>query len=195
MRAFVWDLADEGIDDVLHRLGHWGVEGLHLALAYHGGRFYCPHNPRRSLVHAPDGVLYFQPLVSCYEGIRPRIHPEYGSGAFVSRVLEAAHGFGMTMAAWIVLLNNSTLSMAHPECTCVNALGDRLEGALCPANPAVRVYAQALVEDLAHRVGVDVIELEDFSYLPHESYVGPAWRAAQIGRNLGYLMTICFCES
>ena len=87
-----------------------------------------------------------------------------------------------------------TLSLAHPECTCINACGDLIEGALCPAHPAVRTYAQALVEDLAHRVGVDAIELEDFGFVSHEATLGPKWRAVPIGPNLGYLMSLCFCE-
>ena len=194
IRTFVWDFADEGIHEVLERLAESGVDGVHLALAYHGGRFYCPHNPKHTLVHAPDGVLYFQPLLSCYESIQPRVHPEYGSGAFVARLRDAVHEYEMAFTAWIVLCNNMTLSMAYPETNCVNATGDRLEGALCPSNPDVRVYAQALIEDLAHRVGVDVIELEDFAFPPHHSYVGTIWQGASIGPGLGYLLSLCFCE-
>jgi hypothetical protein len=194
MRMFVWDLADEGIEEVAARLREAGVDGVNLALAYHGGRFYCPHNPRRALVHAPDGALYFQPLVSCYEGIKPRVHPEYGSGAFVARVREVLREYGIHLAAWVALFNNMSLSLAHTECTCVNALGDKLEGALCPSNPAVRAYGQALIEDLAHRVGVDSIELEDFAFTAHDAYVGASWQGIAIGASLGYLLSLCFCE-
>ncbi|MEN6625359.1 MAG: hypothetical protein ABFD69_03920 [Candidatus Sumerlaeia bacterium] len=193
IRAFVWDLADEGIHEVLDRLTQLGIDGIHLALAFHGGRFYCPHNRRHGMVHAPDGAVYFQPLLSCYESLRPRVHPEYGSGAFVARVREAVHERNMALTAWVVLLNNLTLSTAYPHASGVNALGDRLEGALCPANPDVRTYASALVEDLAHRVGVDIIELEDFAYVPHFSYTGARWVGIPIGPNLGYLLSLCFC--
>ncbi len=193
MRAFVWDLADEGIHEVLDRLAPLGIDGVHLALAFHGGRFYCPHNRRHAMVHAPDGAVYFQPLLSCYEALRPRVHPEYGSGVFVSRVREALHERGMSLTAWVVLFNNLTLSAAHPHACGVNALGDRIEGALCPANPDVRAYAQALVENLAHRVGVDAIELEDFSFASQQSYRGARWAEIPIGPNLGYLLGLCFC--
>jgi hypothetical protein len=195
IRAFVWDLADEGLEDAVGRMADCHFDGLHLALAYHGGRFYCPHNPRHALVHAPDGALYFQPSLSCYEQIRPRVHPEYGSGAFVARARDHARDAGLSFTAWVVLLNNMTLSMAHPDCACRNALDDLLEGTLCPANPAVRGYAEALIEDLAHRVRADVIELEDFAFPSHESYVGPLWREVPIGPHLGYLLSLCFCES
>lgn len=194
VRAFVWDLADEGIDEVLGRLHDSGVNGLHLALAYHGGRFYCPHNPKHGIIHAPDGALYFQPMLSCYEGIRPFAHPQYGSGAFVGRVREAMRDYGMNFTAWLVLFNNRTLSIRHPDCVMLNALGDRLEGALCPSNPAVRTYAQVLVEDLAHRLEVDAIELEDFAFCSHEAYKGAVWQGVPIGPNLGYLLSLCFCE-
>ena len=194
IRAFVWDLADEGLDEVLGHLHECGMDGLHLALAHHGGRFYCPHNPKHCMIHAPDGALYFQPTLASYEGIRPHVHPEYGSGALVARAIEAAHDYGMTFAAWVVLLNNRTLSIIYPTLTSINALGDRIEGALCPSNPTVRNYAQAMVEDLAHRVGVDVIELEDFAFLPHNAYLGPRWQGVKIGPGLGYLLSLCFCE-
>lgn len=193
IRAFVWDLADEGIHEVLDRLAQLGIDGVHLALAFHGGRFYCPHNHRHAMVHAPDGALYFQPLLSCYEALRPRVHPEYGSGVFVSRAREALHERGMSLTAWVVLLNNLTLSTSYPEATGINALGDRIEGSLCPSNPDVRTYAQALIEDLAHRVGVDAIELEDFSFGSHLSYMGARWVGIPIGPNLGYLISLCFC--
>lgn len=194
MRAFVWDLADEGVENVLERLKGNGVDGLHVALVCHGGRFYCPHNPRHAVINAPDGAMYFQPSLPCYEGLRPRVHPEYGSGAFVGQVGEALRAYEMQWTAWVVLLNNLAVSMAHPECTCRNALGDRLEGALCPSHPAVRNYAQVLVEDLAHRVGVDAIELEDFAFMSHENQIGASWRGITIGPNLGYLLSLCLCE-
>lgn len=194
VRAFVWDLADEGIDEVLGRLHDSGVTGLNLALACHGGRFYCAHNPKHGIIHAPDGALYFQPLLSCYEGIRPFTHPQYGSGAFVARVREAVRDYGMSFTASLTLFNNRTLSIKYPDCMIVNALGDRLEGALCPANTAVRTYAQALVEDLAHRLEVDAIEIENFAFSSHEDFMGPCWRGVPIGQNLGYLLSLCFCE-
>lgn len=194
VRAFVWDLADEGIDEVLGRLHDSGVNGLHLALAYHGGRFYCPHNPKHGIIQAPEGALYFQPNLSSYQGIRPFAHPQYGSGAFVSHVREAMYDYDMNFTAWLVLFNNRTLTIKHPDCMIVNALGDPLEGALCPSNPAVRAYAQTLVEDLAHRVEVDAIEIEDFAFGSLESYKGPVWQGVPIGRNLGYLLGLCFCK-
>lgn len=194
LRAFVWDLADEGPEEVIENLARLGVDGLHMGMVCHGGRFYCPHNPHHGIVHAPEGAIYFQPLLSCYEEIRPRLHPEYGSGAFVARVRNLVHQAGMNLTAWTVLFNNLALSQHHPEYTCVNALGDRLEGALCPSFEAVRLYALALAEDLAHRVGVDVIELEDFSFPAPCSYSGSVWRQVPIGPALGYLMCLCFCE-
>ena len=56
MRAHIWDLADEGIETVFERLIQNQVDGLHLSLIHHGGRFYCPHNPRHSFVHAMEGA-------------------------------------------------------------------------------------------------------------------------------------------
>ena len=193
MRAFAWDLADEGAVEVIDRLRDVGVDGLSLALAYHGGRFYTPHNPRHLVMHAPDGVLYFQPLTTCYESIRPLVHPQYGSGAFVARVAEMLREVEMSFTAWVVLFNNQTLSRAYPEATCMNVAGDRIEGALCPSNPTVRTYALALIEDLAHRVGVDAIEMEDFAFPAQEDYLGASWRGVPMGPGLAYLMSLCFC--
>jgi hypothetical protein len=193
MRCFAWDLADAGAENVIAELRENGIDGLHLALAYHGGRFYCPHNPKHAVVHAPEGVVYFKPEPDHYESLRPRVHPEYGSGALAAEVRELCHEYGMTYIGWAPLFNNMALSTWHPEATCLNVLGDRLDGALCPANPEVRAYAAGLVRDLAHEVGVDAIELEDFAYPALENHAGAEWRGIEIGPSLSFLLGLCFC--
>lgn len=196
MRAFVWDLADEGLDEVFDRLQDCGTGGLHLALAYHGGRFFCPHNPRHTIVHAPDGVVYFRPELTCYEGgLIPRQHPEYGSGQFVNQVRMALENEGMRFSAWAVLFNNGMLSEHFPHCMCVNAMGDRLQGTLCPSNSSVRQYAQAMVEDLACRVGAHTVELEDFTFPSLKTHAGTSWRMIDLQPNIEYLLSLCFCDS
>lgn len=193
MRAFIWDLADEGLDNVLDRMVSSGIDGLYLDLIHHGGRFYCPHNPRHAIVHALDGASYFRPAFECYEKITPYLHPEYGSGAFLGKAMEAVREFGLAFTATVSLFNNRTISFAHSDCTCVNALGDLMQGMLCPANPAVRIYAQALVEDLTHHLGVETVELRDYAYLSHETFRGPSECGISISPSLGYLMSLCFC--
>ena len=43
IRAFVWDLADDHLDDILSRLHDHGISGLHAALAFAqlGGGVQC----------------------------------------------------------------------------------------------------------------------------------------------------------
>jgi hypothetical protein len=193
IRAFVWDLADDHLDDILSRLHDHGIGGLHAALAFHGGRFLSVHNPKRTVVQPPDGVVYFQPDSELYEELIPRPHPEFGSGSLIHQLADSLQSWNMSFTSWIVLFNNRMLATHFPQCCCVNAMGDRLEGMLCPSNPAVRQYAGSLVEDLSRNIGNRFIELEDFCFPDFSRYIGMEWRQVPIGTELNYLLSLCFC--
>jgi len=42
VRCFAWDLADGDAEEIIAGLRESGIDGLHLALAWHGGRFFLP---------------------------------------------------------------------------------------------------------------------------------------------------------
>jgi len=92
-----------------------------------------------------------------------------------------------------VLLNNPMLSLRYPRLSLHQCLGRPARGALCPANPDVRAYAAALVADLAHRLGVDIIDWKIAPTCPSR-HRRPACAGCPIGNGLGYLLSLCFCE-
>ncbi len=193
IRTFVWDLADDHLDEVLSRLHEQGINGLHVALAYHGGRFLSVQNPRHAVIQPPDGAVYFQPERDLYHDILPRPHPEFSSGSFIRQLADALRSWNMCFTSWIVLFNNRMLSAHFPKCCCINAIGDRMEGMLCPSNPDVRQYAESLTYDLSRNVPNRFIELEDFSFPDFSRYIGRDWRQVPVGTELNYLLSLCFC--
>jgi len=164
--TYAWDLEAIGYDRVAGELAEAGFTAINLATAYHAGKFLMPRNPRHRVYFAEDGALYFQPDLSKYGRIRPRV------SAFVSadgdpagRVQRAAASHGMEYVAWLVCLHNSWLGERHPHATMHTAFGDPLIHSLSPAHPDVRQYLVAMVRDLVARYEVAAVELESPGYM------------------------------
>jgi hypothetical protein len=101
---------------------------------------------------------------------------------------------GLAVVGWIVGLHSSPLATAHPELALRNVFGHVYRHALCPAQPAVRRYAAALVADVAAR-GVDELDLEAYGYL--------GWQHASAHDKTGvslrpadrWLLSLCTCPA
>ena len=150
---FAWDLCDEGVEPVLGRLADLGVTSLFLAGTYHAGWFVLPHNPKRKCHFAEDGVAYFHPTASLYEGtpLKPRVARIAARTDWFDEVGRRLDQFGLRLTAWTVCNHNTPLGLEHPLHTVHNAFGDSYPHALCPASKAVRGYVRALAIDLASR--------------------------------------------
>lgn len=62
MLAFATDLYDEGFQTVLGNVQERaGVDGLTMAVAYHGARDLFPHNPVHKVRYLEGGAVFFQP--------------------------------------------------------------------------------------------------------------------------------------
>jgi hypothetical protein len=164
--TYAWDLADEGYDLAVGRIAAAGFAAVNLATAYHAGRFLLPHNPRRKVYDAEDGSLYFQPDLSKYGRIQPRVNSLVTADASpVSLLQAAAQTHGIDYVAWVVCLHNSWLGERYPEVTAHTALGTPLRHSLSPAHPDVREYLLAMIGDLVSRHDVAAIELESPGYM------------------------------
>ena len=75
MWAYLWDIVDEGYDNVFQILRDNGLTSISLATAYHAGKFLAPHNPNRKVVFLEDGTIYFNPKLSLYGRMRPIVNP------------------------------------------------------------------------------------------------------------------------
>jgi len=178
--TYAWDLEAEGYERVAGRLADGGFTAIDLATSYHAGKFLLPHNPKRRVHFAEDGAIYFQPDLSKYGRLQPRVSSLVSAiGEPVARLAHAARAHGLDYVAWTVLLHNSWLGERHPGTTMQTAFGDPLIHSLCPAHPDVRAYVLALIRDLVSRHEVAAIQLESPGYMPfthgyHHEIVGVA---------------------
>lgn len=193
--CYVWDVAAEGVEPVLANVqDRAGVQGVNAAVSYHSGMFLLPHNPRHRL-YFPQPSIFFVPNRSRYDGLRmhPIVNP-LASDDFWREMRSATSRRGMELNAWTVCLHNTGLGTQYPDCTEVNAFGDRHVPQLCPAHPDVRAFVAALVSDLADR-DFDAIVLESLEYMPFQHY---GFHHEVIGVGLtpvaNYLLGLCFCE-
>ena len=163
--AYPWDLADEGVPEAVALIANAGFRSVHVALAYHAGRFVLPHNPRGRVRFAQDGSLYFAPDPVRYGRLQPRVSDRVGhSLPAIAGLLSEANRVGLDLVGWVVGAHNTWLGERHPECVVENAFGDRYLHSLSPAHPAVRAYLAGLAADVASH-GPAAIELESFGYL------------------------------
>jgi len=159
--TYPWDLEAEGYAAGVDAIADAGFTSVNLACAYHTGRFLLPHNPRHRVYFAEDGAFYFRPRPERYGRLRPRVSRFVTGDTSPLSALDAARrARGLALVAWVVLLHNSWLGERHPDCAMRNAFGDPYIHSLDPANPAVRDYALALVEDVVLAGEVSAIELE-----------------------------------
>jgi hypothetical protein len=193
---FASDLVDEGMAAVLDNVAERaGVGGVTMAAAYHHGRDIFPHNPARKVHFLDGGSIFFQPNPRRYAGLP--LQPQVGRLARESDVLadlcREASVRSMRTRAWTVYLHNYTLGEAHPECACRNVFGDAHLTDLCPANPDVRAYVNALTADIASK-GVATVVAESLHFhglehgFHHERYF------IELGALGRYLLGLCFCE-
>ncbi|HET7466430.1 MAG TPA: hypothetical protein VFL29_07170 [Candidatus Dormibacteraeota bacterium] len=184
------------MDTVLDNIaGRAGLGGVTVAAAYHHGRDIFPHNPKRKVHFLEGGTVFFQPDPDRYKGrvLQPVVSGLAQETDVLAELCRATAGRRLRARAWTVFLHNYTLGEAHPECSSLNAFGDRHLTDLCPSNPEVRAFAAALSADIASK-GVAAVVAESLHFhglehgFHHERYfieLGP------LGR---YLLGLCFCE-
>lgn len=194
---YPWDVLDEGPQDALRQARDLaGVDAVNLAVTYHAGFFLLPHNPKQRLYAAEDGVVYFRPdLARFADGPTPTPSVLTSDRDPLAEGLVAARETGLGLRAWTVCCHNSRIGLAHPELSVRNALGDRLPFSLCPAQPRVQRYLEALVDALASYPDLEAIELEALYWQSAEH----AWHHAKFGLALDpqawFLLGLCCCEA
>ena len=190
--AFAEDMRGEGPAPVLDRILGYGCDGVTVAAAYHRARDVTPHGPARVTLRR-DGV-HFPPPGELFRGLRlvPPVQPDAGDGLFAAlRELTARRG--ARLHGWTVFLHNTTLGLANPDVTQQNCFGDQAAPAdLCPSNPDVRAYADALARSVA-RQGVDTVVAESlhFGYFRHGYHHDRCF--ADLGPVEDFLLGLCFC--
>jgi hypothetical protein len=194
--AFATDLADEGLETVLDNVQHRAeLEGITIAAVYHEARDLFPHNPVRKLRFLEGGVTYFRPDPARYRGlaIQPRVARLAQERDVVGELADGAERRGLSVHAWTVFLHADWQVGGSEEHAEQTAFGDPCLTELCPANPDVRAYTQALAGDVA-RLGMKTIVAESLHFHPLEHGYHHERYFLHLGARTRFLLGLCFCR-
>jgi hypothetical protein len=192
-----WDVVDEGPRRVLSRIRSVGIENVNLATSYHSARFLLTHNPKRKIIFAEEGVVYFEPDPDLYRNtiLKPRRSLELGRIDVLDLLLHSASQYGVGVNSWTVTFHNAAFGHAYPQLVIIDAYSGLNYNHLCPNNPQVRNYHIALIKDLARYDPAGII-LESSGFPGsvvhgdhHEGF------GTQIEPVVSELMTVCFCAN
>jgi hypothetical protein len=192
-----WDVMDEGTDVVLRRIKEGGMTEVNLATSYHAGRYFLPHNPKRKVFSAEEGVVYFRPQLDLYKrsALKPRRSVAFAERDVLQEVLDKSSQHRMKVNSWTVVFHNSVFATSHPDLAVRNAFGDSDTNRLCPNAPDVRNYLFAMVKDLATNYNLSTIILESIGFPGgvqhgnhHETLATP------LEPLVSELLATCFCD-
>jgi hypothetical protein len=193
--AFVSDLLDEGVEEVLDNVGkRAGLGGAMIAAVYHSARDVFPHNPRRKVGYLLSGGHHFHPDLSLYEGglIQPTVSEAARERDGLTEVCEAADRRNLKIDAWTVYLHADRAG-AYPQCSPRTVFGDPILTDLCPANPDVRAYARAVTADVC-RYDVARIVAESLHYHGFDHGFHHERNFLALGPRARFLLGLCFCR-
>ncbi len=196
MYTHPWDLVDEGPENVLMRLADTGINTINIAASYHSGRYLLPHNPKRMIYYAEEGVVYFAPDTEHYRDsrIKPRRSDAFKEVDILRTLSEHSKRYGIRINAWTVLLHNSLFGSRHPESAITNLEGDKEFNSICPNSPDAQAYVASLVGDLASNHDLESITLESASF-PWGAHHGDHHEMFGVPLEpiLNELLASCFC--
>ena len=194
-----WDLVDEGIDAVLDRLGGEApLTGITVVVCTPRIDLFRPHPGVSPRTFRSEGGIQFQPRAGGYGATR--VHPVVADWIKkknpLAEITEACGRRNLAVRAELCCCLNPATVHKHPAAAAKNVFGTPSRDWLCPVNPDVRAYLQALVEDLATGYPIEAISLAnpgfpDVNGPPVGGAMGPNIDPEQ-AEVLGQL---CFCES
>lgn len=171
--VFPWDLADEGIEEVLDNLQNLaGVNSVYLCnlseevRPFRGGEY--THNPVRKSYRCENSHIYWSPDMSHYGKIKPlRTRRDFLAGTdWVGEFQEAVHRRGMKAGVELFhgYIDQERLQNLYADSIQVNVYGDPVlthnynRPAACLNSPDFREYAVGLFSDLADNYNLDYIQ-------------------------------------
>ena len=195
--TYAWDFTDEGTDAVLERIREADCRELVVAMAYHAGRFFLPHNPKRRIYYPEDGVVYFKADQARYAGqrLQPLTASLLEGRDVMGDLVEKAKKRGMSVTAWFACFHNSRLGFQNPDIVARNAFGDPCYNYLCPMNKAAAAYVMSMLNDFTSRYACAGIFLESLSYSGFEHGFHHEFYGVTMTAELSALLGLCFCEA
>ncbi len=192
-----WDLVDEGVEHILETLSGIGINVVNIATSYHSGRYLLPHNPKRTIYFAEEGVVYFTPHTHFYTKtrFRPQRSRIFKDVDVLQLLAQHTESYRIKVSGWTIALHNSVFGQRYPEATITNLMGDRDFNNLCPNNPDARNYLMGLVSDLTSNYDLSSITLESASF-PWGVYHGDHHEmfGVLLEPIVNELLSSCFCK-
>jgi len=191
-----WDLVDEGPDNVFSTMRDMGLTHVNLATSYHCGRYILPHNPKKFIYFAEEGVVYFDPAPEFYNKtkLKPRKSQKYKNYDALKIAVNDSKNYGMSVNSWTVCLHNYELVRSHPDVAVRDPFDNIDENFMCPNNPDAREYVIGLTSNLASKYDLNMIQLESVGFPwgithfdHHETY------GIYVDPLLSYLYSSCYC--
>ena len=189
--TYAWDLAETGIADACSQFQQLGLDTVTMAGSYHAGKFLRPHGKTGKVYFPEDGTVYFNADPLRYGAIKPRPNSLLESRDVLRELTDQNE---MAVNAWMVLLHNTALGMAHPDSVVRNAFGDPYYYNLCPSAPEARAYAIGLCRDVTKSYPVAGLSLESPGFAPYAHGYHHEFALMQSNRWLENQLGLCFCE-
>jgi hypothetical protein len=196
--CYPWDLEAEGTEAALARMaGDIGTDAVSVATTLYGVEQFRPRAPAGQQRFVHDAAAHFQPDGKLYTNtrIRPVAAGWMKSRNPLDKIARAAQKENLGLRAWTVCCHSSALAAKHPLASCVDVFGNPMGTWLCPANPEVREYLAALVEDLSRNYPLEAIELEAANFGDGPHYHRHYQAGVAPGPVERVLLWWCFCPS
>ena len=196
MYAHPWDIIDEGVEKTLQLLSSMGIDTINIAASYHTGRYILPHNPKKRVYIAEEGVIYFKPNSEYFKNsrIKPRQSKNYEDRDILKELSERVDSYDMDISSWTVFLHNSAFVNEYPDLAVIDPFGNRDGNFLCPNKPETREYMIALSTNIVD-YGIKTIQMESFGYPTglihgnhHEAF------GVSIDPTVSFLFSMCYCD-
>ncbi len=189
--TYAWDLAETGVDAAAREFRDLGLDTVTIAGSYHAGKFMRPHGKAGKVYFPDDGTVYFKADPSRYGTIKPVPNAPLGERDMLRELTEKS---GMAVNAWLVLLHNTRLGMAHPDAVVRNAFNDPYFYNLCPSAPEARAYAVGLARDVTESYPVRGISVEAPGFTPYAHGFHHEFALMKSNPWLENQLGLCFCK-
>jgi hypothetical protein len=150
-----------------------------------------PHGRAGKVYFPDDGTVYFKPDSSRYGAIKPIPNAPLGERDMLRELTDKG---GMAVNAWLVLLHNTRLGMAHPDSVVRNAFDDPYFYNLCPSAPDARAYAVGLAKDVTESYPVRGISVEAPGFTPYAHGYHHEFALMKSNPWLENMLGLCFCK-
>jgi hypothetical protein len=127
--------------------------------------------------------------------IRPTSAPWMKSRNPLEKIVCQAKRVGLKTRASLSCCRSDVLAAKYPDAVCVNVFGTPSVEQLCPANPDVRGYAAALIEDLSTNYPFETLELSHADFGDGRDLRRYLTRGVTLSDMDRALWSWCFCAA